>query len=40
MRLRKALGAGAIGIRPHRYCLVVPADEVDACRLERLVARA
>jgi hypothetical protein len=40
VRLRKELVAGAIGSRPHRYCLVVPADEVDACRFERLVARA
>ena len=40
VQLRKVLGAGAIETRPHGYCLVVPADEVDACRFERQVARA
>jgi hypothetical protein len=36
VRLRKELGAGAIETRPHRYCLVAPADEVDACQFEWL----
>jgi DNA-binding SARP family transcriptional activator len=40
VQLRKVLGAAVIETRPHGYCLVVPADEVDACRFERLVARA
>lgn len=40
VRLRKALGPHAIETRPQGYCLVVPADEVDAGRFERHVARA
>jgi WD40 repeat protein/DNA-binding SARP family transcriptional activator/energy-coupling factor transporter ATP-binding protein EcfA2 len=40
VQLRKALGAGAIETRPQGYCLLVPADEVDAGRFERHVARA
>ena len=40
VQLRKVLGAAAIETRPQGYCLVVPADEVDACRFERHVARA
>jgi WD40 repeat protein/DNA-binding SARP family transcriptional activator len=40
VRLRKALGPGAIETRPQGYCLVVPADEVDAGRFERHVVRA
>jgi WD40 repeat protein/DNA-binding SARP family transcriptional activator len=39
VRLRKALGPGAIETRPQGYCLVVPADEVDAGRFERHLAR-
>ena len=40
VQLRKVLGPAAIETRPRGYCLVVPADEVDACRFERHVARA
>jgi WD40 repeat protein/DNA-binding SARP family transcriptional activator len=40
VRLRKALGPQAIETRRQGYCLVVPADEVDAGRFERHVARA
>src|SRR5262245_36532477 len=40
VQLRKVLGPGAIETRPQGYCLVVPADQVDACRFERNVARA
>jgi WD40 repeat protein/DNA-binding SARP family transcriptional activator/energy-coupling factor transporter ATP-binding protein EcfA2 len=40
VRLRKVLGAHAIETRPQGYCLVVPADEVDAGRFERQMARA
>jgi DNA-binding SARP family transcriptional activator/WD40 repeat protein/energy-coupling factor transporter ATP-binding protein EcfA2 len=40
VQLRKVLGAGAIETRAQGYCLVVPADEIDACRFERQVARA
>ena len=40
VRLRKALTAGAIETGPQGYRLAVPADEVDACRFERHVARA
>ncbi|HET6772158.1 MAG TPA: BTAD domain-containing putative transcriptional regulator [Acidimicrobiales bacterium] len=40
VRLRKALGPHAIETRPQGYCLVMPADEVDAGRFERHVARA
>jgi WD40 repeat protein len=40
VQLRKALGPHAIETRPQGYCLVVPADEVDAGRFERHVARA
>src|SRR5262245_10857987 len=40
VQLRKVLGAGAIETRPQGYCLVVPADEVDACQFERHVSRA
>jgi DNA-binding SARP family transcriptional activator len=40
VQLRKVFGAGAIETRPQGYCLVVPADEVDACRFERQAARA
>jgi DNA-binding SARP family transcriptional activator len=40
MRLRKVLGAPAIETTPHGYRLAVPADDVDAQRFERLLARA
>jgi WD40 repeat protein/DNA-binding SARP family transcriptional activator/energy-coupling factor transporter ATP-binding protein EcfA2 len=40
VQLRKALGPRAIETRPQGYRLVVPADEVDAGRFERHVARA
>jgi hypothetical protein len=40
VQLRKALGPGAIETRPQGYCLVVPPDEIDAGRFERLLARA
>jgi DNA-binding SARP family transcriptional activator/WD40 repeat protein len=40
VRLRKLLGPGAIETVPQGYRLVVARDEVDACRFERLVARA
>ena len=40
VQLRKVLGAAAIETRSHGYCLVVPADEIDACRFERHVVRA
>jgi DNA-binding SARP family transcriptional activator/WD40 repeat protein len=39
MRLRRALGADAIETQPRGYRLVIPADEVDAHRFERLVGR-
>ncbi|HEX6423864.1 MAG TPA: BTAD domain-containing putative transcriptional regulator, partial [Acidimicrobiales bacterium] len=38
-RLRKVLGAGAIGTVPGGYRLALPVDEVDARRFERLVQR-
>jgi DNA-binding SARP family transcriptional activator len=37
MRLRRVLGAEAIETTGHGYRLVVPADEIDAQRFERLV---
>ena len=40
MRLRRALGAEAIETVADGYRLVVPGDEVDARRFERLVGRA
>lgn len=40
VQLRKALGADAIKTTGQGYCLVVPADEIDAYQFERLVARA
>jgi DNA-binding SARP family transcriptional activator len=40
VRLRKLLGVGAIETRQRGYCLVVPADEIDACRFEAAVTRA
>ena len=40
MRLRRVLGADAIETVPDGYRLVVPGDEVDARRFERLVGRA
>jgi DNA-binding SARP family transcriptional activator/WD40 repeat protein/energy-coupling factor transporter ATP-binding protein EcfA2 len=40
VQLRKVLGAAAIETRRQGYCLVVPADEIDAYRFERQVARA
>jgi DNA-binding SARP family transcriptional activator/WD40 repeat protein len=39
VQLRKTLGAGAIETSRQGYCLVVPADEIDAYRFERLIAR-
>jgi WD40 repeat protein/DNA-binding SARP family transcriptional activator len=39
MRLRRVLGAAAIETTPHGYRLVVPVDEIDAQRFERLVRR-
>jgi WD40 repeat protein/DNA-binding SARP family transcriptional activator len=39
VRLRKALGAAAIQTSAQGYRLVVPVDEVDAQRFERMVAR-
>ena len=39
-RLRKALGANAIETTSQGYRLVVPADEIDAQRFERLLGRA
>src|SRR5262245_57781991 len=40
MRLRRALGADAIETLADGYRLVVPGDEVDARRFERLLSRA
>jgi WD40 repeat protein/DNA-binding SARP family transcriptional activator len=40
MRLRRVLGADTIVTVPGGYRLVVPGDEVDAQRFERLVGRA
>jgi WD40 repeat protein/DNA-binding SARP family transcriptional activator len=40
VRLRRALGAGAIETEADGYRLVVPGDEIDSHRFERLVARA
>jgi WD40 repeat protein/DNA-binding SARP family transcriptional activator len=40
VRLRKLLGAAAIETHQRGYCLVLPADEIDARRFERLVDRA
>jgi len=40
VRLRKALGADAIETSAQGYRLVVPADEVDSQRFERMVARS
>jgi WD40 repeat protein/DNA-binding SARP family transcriptional activator len=40
MRLRRVLGADVIETVPAGYRLVVPSDEVDARRFERLVSRA
>ena len=39
MRLRKALGAAAIGTTAHGYRLAVPGEEIDAQRFERMVRR-
>ena len=39
MRVRRVLGATAIETTPHGYRLVVPVDEIDAQRFERLVGR-
>jgi WD40 repeat protein/DNA-binding SARP family transcriptional activator len=39
MRLRRVLGAEAIETSGHGYRLVVPADEIDAQRFQRLVGR-
>ena len=39
-RLRKVLGAAAIETVSHGYRLVLPAEEVDAQRFERLVGRS
>lgn len=39
-RLRKVLGRQAIETSPHGYRLVVPADDIDAQRFERLLGRA
>jgi WD40 repeat protein/DNA-binding SARP family transcriptional activator/energy-coupling factor transporter ATP-binding protein EcfA2 len=39
MRLRRLLGPDAIETTGHGYRLVVPADEIDAQRFERLVGR-
>jgi DNA-binding SARP family transcriptional activator/WD40 repeat protein/energy-coupling factor transporter ATP-binding protein EcfA2 len=39
VRLRKALGPGAIETGPHGYRLTVPADDLDKARFERLVTR-
>jgi WD40 repeat protein len=39
VRLRKALGAAAIQTSAQGYRLVVPVDEVDSQRFERMVAR-
>jgi WD40 repeat protein/DNA-binding SARP family transcriptional activator len=40
MRLRRVIGVDAIETVPEGYRLVVPGDEVDARRFERLVVRA
>jgi DNA-binding SARP family transcriptional activator len=40
VRLRKVLGAEAIETCGHGYRLVVPADEVDSRRFERMAARS
>lgn len=40
VRLRKALGADVIETSDQGYRLVVPVDEVDAQRFERMVVRA
>ena len=40
VRLRRALGAGAIETEADGYRLVVPGDEIDSHRFERLVTRA
>ena len=40
VRLRKVLGAAAIETSPAGYRLTMPADEVDAHRFERMVARS
>jgi DNA-binding SARP family transcriptional activator len=40
VRLRKLLGPSAIETLPQGYQLVLPRDEVDACRFERLLGRA
>ncbi len=39
MRLRRVLGADAIETTAHGYRLVVPADDIDVHRFERLVGR-
>ncbi|MGZ5417471.1 MAG: nSTAND1 domain-containing NTPase [Nocardioides sp.] len=39
MRLRKVLGSQAIETSRHGYRLVLPSDEIDARRFERLVGR-
>ncbi len=38
-RIRRTLGAGLVETSPQGYRLVLPADEVDAQRFERLVGR-
>ena len=40
VRLRRALGAGAIETERDGYRLVVPGDQIDSCRFERFVNRA
>jgi WD40 repeat protein/DNA-binding SARP family transcriptional activator len=40
VRLRKVLGAEAIETSPQGYRLVLPADDIDAGRFERLVRRS
>jgi WD40 repeat protein/DNA-binding SARP family transcriptional activator len=39
MRLRRVLGTAAIETTPHGYRLVIPGENVDAQRFERLVGR-
>lgn len=39
MRLRKVLGSQAIETTPHGYRLVLPSEDIDARRFERLVGR-
>ncbi len=40
VRLRKALGADAVETSAQGYRLVIPADEIDSHRFERMVARS